>query len=237
MRNSTLVAAGLVVAAMMTLSRADDAKSERPAEEEVRLECKRQECQSANAINFAGEFNLPFPSLVGLGARIENARQTGDPVELASAAQYLATVEKVAEKRAALTSESLMEEAIELARLRRVAEGLKAVAILVGDDRSAELQKLAELATREAEDTQAALEAGEDLRHLSGRLCVNNRSNQYVTILADGNPVGSVPPYGHRIFYVDHARHCIMGRGCMGGFWRRDLAGFHGKFLQLTLHP
>src|SRR4051794_77505 len=58
------------------------------------IESKGEAKPSAVTVDFAKSLGLDFPVLTGLGARIEQARDQGDPVGLAAAARELAVAEE-----------------------------------------------------------------------------------------------------------------------------------------------
>src|SRR5262245_55850865 len=81
----------------------------------------------ASSINFRKAYGLPLASLGTLGARIDAARRAPDPVALAHAAGELKVAEKVSGKKASLTSNALLAEAAELAKLRKEVAELRSV--------------------------------------------------------------------------------------------------------------
>src|SRR4051794_3944510 len=91
---------------LSSLSPADGPKGAVGAKDDKQDVRSRAEMRtSAAAANFGKQLNLPFPSLHTLGSRIDAARRAHDPVALAHAASELAVAEKVAGKKADLTSD------------------------------------------------------------------------------------------------------------------------------------
>jgi hypothetical protein len=184
---------------------------------------KSTEQNSATTIDFSREYGLPFESLIGLGARIEQARCSADPVGLASAANELAVAEQVSGKKASLTADALRKEAVELAKLRGDSQELKAVAMLaplVGG----ELQKLAKAAaTREADELAAAKE-GAQSKGIFEVLDVHNHSEVWAFIYVNGRYFGRVAPYGHGHYHVHlHGEVVLDARGALGHSWHEHV--------------
>src|SRR5262249_12442816 len=104
-----------------------------PAEEPTKpkdmavVDSKVEKKPLAASVDFRKELNLPYPSLGTLGSRIDSARKAPDPVSLAHSANELAVAEKVSGKKASLTSNQVLKEAQELAKLRRQEAELKAL--------------------------------------------------------------------------------------------------------------
>src|SRR5208282_4381596 len=114
---------------LLGIIRADEPQKTDPdSKDEPVINSKAVRRVSASSINYRKELNLPFPSLSTLGSRIDAARRAPDPVVLANAASELGVAEKVSGKHAALTSNALIKEAAEVARLRRKVAELQAVA-------------------------------------------------------------------------------------------------------------
>ena len=89
---------------------------------------------SAATVDFQAELGLSFPSLLSIGARIERYRTSSpDPFGLANAARELAAAEKFTGRNASITAEQLMQEAVQMAKVRNDATELKATASLVSD--------------------------------------------------------------------------------------------------------
>src|SRR5262245_33132216 len=103
------------------------AKNGQAADDKQVVDSKANHRPPGSGVNFRKELNLPFETLSTLRSRIGAARRASDPVALAHAANELAVAEQVSGKKASLTSNTLIKEAAELARLRRQAAELQAV--------------------------------------------------------------------------------------------------------------
>lgn len=170
---------------------------------------------AASSISFRSELGLPLPSLSTLGSRIDAARRAGDPVALAHAASELKIAEKVSGKTARLTSQQLLSEAAELAKLRRQEAELASV-LAVSDhvameaDQVVELKKLIELNKAEA----SKLPAGEEPKPGEVRkLIVNNYTTQHIDIQINGYLRGQVQPGTSRTFVIDQMWNPIVVKG------------------------
>src|SRR5713101_2387744 len=106
----------------------DDAKTDdAAAQDKQAVDSKATRKTAAASVNFRKELNLPFQSLSTLGSRIDTARRASDPVALAHTASELSVAEKVSGKQAKVTSAAVLNEAAELAKLRKQASELQAV--------------------------------------------------------------------------------------------------------------
>ena len=169
----------------------------------------------ANTIDFSGDLGLAFDSLTGLGLRIEQARNAGDPIGLANAANELAVAEQVARKKTRLTADDLMKEAMETARVRDQSTELKAMSLIVKDDAKAkELADLSEkAATRETAEAKAFKE-GEKPRGATN-LKVFNYIEVAVSVQVNGQALGIVKPFEERTFTINKKTAAVklFGRG------------------------
>lgn len=86
---------------------------------------------SANSIDFRKSLNLPFAGLTTLGARMEVARQSCDPVTLATCGLELKAAEAASGKTAALGSKQVLDEAYNYAFQRSIPAELKAMKVLM----------------------------------------------------------------------------------------------------------
>lgn len=196
---------------------------------------KPVEYQPANCVNFGKELGLPFQSLTTLGARIEQARQTPDPLCLALCAKELQVAENCCGKSAPITSRELTEHAVELAKMRQVPAELKAIAQLVDSKQTRqELQKLTQAAQKRQEEQIADAKKGAQPRSIYGQLIVNSNCNTYIDIHYNGRHLGQVPPYGYRRFYVDDHAHLdyfnLTGYGEDGRRWNTHRHGDYRIF-------
>src|SRR5262245_65968273 len=90
--------APVAIVVLGSLGAGDEPK---PEDKQV-VDSKAEKRQPATAIDSRKELNLPFSSLTTLGARIEAARRSPDPIALGNAAHELAVAEKVSGKKASL---------------------------------------------------------------------------------------------------------------------------------------
>lgn len=179
----------------------------------------KQTCCRASTINFAKELGVPLDYLESIGQRIHQARRTPDPVELALAAQALGVAEKVANKKASLTADDCMKEAVELAKMRGNSAELAAVSLLASDETTKkDLGKELALATKRESEEKAALKSGESTRQILGTLTVINHTGECLDIYVSGNYVGRVHTGQVRTFYVhDHNYHSHLDAYCVEG--------------------
>ncbi|REJ84932.1 MAG: hypothetical protein DWQ34_05120 [Planctomycetota bacterium] len=191
--------------------------------EEITEETKPEKRARATSVDFTAELGLNFASLTGLGARIEQAYQAADPVGLASAARDLAVAESVSGKEASITSAELTERAVALAKMRFDEAELKAVAMLVDDEETAdELKQVADDAAAFAEELAKAAENDEDARGILGSLTVYNYSFANVDVYYNGRYLGWVGARAKFTFSVhSHANHFnLYAEDAYGNFWR-----------------
>jgi hypothetical protein len=218
--------------ALVSLGMADEPKkSDKEVKgKEVKKDSKGTPYKSAAAIDFAQELGLPFNTLTALGARIEQARQDGDPVGLAAAAAELSAAEKVSGKKAGLTAADLEKEAVTMARERGRSKELQAVALLL-PDASADLKDAAEKAAKREQQEAAAARSGEKKRGVQGELTVYNDSSQSANVFYNGQHLGWVEPGRRRQFTIgdysgDSSFH-VRATGDHGTQWDWD---DHGDF-------
>ncbi len=119
------------------------------------IEAKAESGQQARFVDFSTELGLPIAALGTLGEQIDDARLAADPVKLALAAKLLEAAEAAAGKQASLTAETVLTEAVDLAKERGNPAELTTIAKLSGGPAAADLEAVAEAATA------ATLEAGE----------------------------------------------------------------------------
>jgi len=192
-----------------------------PGQKEIQLkstlakDAKKCACVACT-INFGKELGVPLEYLSGLGHRIHDARLSPDPVELAMAAQSLAVAEKVAGKKASLTSDQVLKEAVTLGRLRGISVELAALTSIVTDESTREeLGKEMTAAKMREEEAAAALESGERTRALLGTLTVANHSGECLRIMVSGRYCGTV--HGGQTMYMhvhDHNHHTELEAIC-----------------------
>jgi hypothetical protein len=164
--------------------------------------------QPATAVNFSKELGLGFPSLKTLGARIETARRTHDPVSLGSCAQELAVAEKVSGKKASITSAALVKEAAQLAQMRRQEKELQAT-LHVSQQLAADADLISNLnqqITLAREQVQAEKESIQKNEEPTGprRLVINNYTTQYMDVWVNGFLKMTVAPGGSKWCTIEH---------------------------------
>jgi hypothetical protein len=163
-----------------------------------------------SAVNFRKELNLPFESLGTLRSRISAARRASDPVALAHAAGELSVAEQVSGKKASLTSNALIKEAAELARLRKQAAELQAVQRVT--EKIANEQDLIALLRNEIAQSKQisqldseAFRRNEEPSWTPRKVLVNNFTPQSLVIYVNGFiKMPEVPPGGAQIFVIEH---------------------------------
>jgi hypothetical protein len=161
----------------------------------------------ASSVAFAKSLNLPFESVRTLGARIDAARRASDPVALANAANELAVDEKVSGKTASLTSKQLIEEAAEIASLRRQNAELRAVlhvANQVGMEQTkmAALKDQYNLAEIDAKAYQQALATMNQPPPATHQVVINNHTQLYLDLFVNGWYAGQILPGSSQTFTV-----------------------------------
>lgn len=187
----------------------------------TKLESKSEKGICAVAVDFAKDLELSFPSLTTLGARIEQARQQGDPVGLALAGRELATAEKVSGKQTAIKGDDLLKEAVHLAKRRFDPAELKAVAMLTAS-MGADLKSLVAKAERAQADAKKARESGEKTRGIMGRLHADSRVNATIDVFVDGRYVGTMGPMGDLYVWIGQTASettYLSARSRDGRFW------------------
>ncbi|MBI3462947.1 MAG: hypothetical protein HY000_07780 [Planctomycetes bacterium] len=150
-------------------------------------------CFGACAINYRKELGVPLEYLDTLGARIHQARKTPDPVELALAAESLAVAEKVAGKKAAITADDVLKDALRIAKMRNVSAELAAISQIVDEGSlKKELSEMAAAAQEQEQEAKSAAARQDATRELFGTLRVVNLTHECLRIYVDGQCVGVV---------------------------------------------
>lgn len=170
---------------------AQDAKSDGSKVVHSNVADAKKCCGSACTVNFAKELGLSLEYLDGIGHRISVARKSPDPVELALAAQALSVAEKVSGKKASITSEQVLTEAVDLVKLRGISSELSAVALLVPESK-ADFEKQITIAKKREAEAKQKTAAGEGDKDLHGRLTVINHSGECLKIFVSGRYKGTV---------------------------------------------
>jgi hypothetical protein len=188
----------------------DDPKKDDPASNDQQsVDSKATHKTAASSVNFRKSFNLPYPTLNTLGARIDAARRAPDPVALAHTAGELAVAEHVSGKQAAVTSSAVIKEAAELAKLRRQATELQAVS-RVAAQVAGEQDLIADL-RKEIADSQAIAKAdvqafrqNQEPTWTPRKVLVNNYTTQLLTVYVNGNYKGEIGPGLSQTIVVEH---------------------------------
>jgi hypothetical protein len=164
---------------------------------------------AAAAVNFRQQLGLPFPSLGTLGTRIDAARRAHDPVSLANASSELAVAEKVAGKKASITSTQLFNESVELARMRRKEKELQALVrisnqVEVQEDNIALLQNSLKLAKEDVQQKILLAAQNTEPTWTPRTVVVNNYTTQYLDFYVNGNYKVQVAPGMQQTFLIEH---------------------------------
>lgn len=210
------------------------------ADDNKNLESKSTEHTRAAAVDFRKELGIASPSLVDLGARIDAARESGDPIGLASIAHELGALEKATGKTADIKSDALAAEAIKLAQQRNKSDELKAVAAILPEQASAAgLDKAADAAAKTEDAAAAGKKNGGKSRGIGGGLHVDSRTNEPINIYVNGDYVGQVPPGGDGFMNINlpYGTTVLHAEGAWDGrYWDRDVPEVTGDFTW-TLYP
>src|SRR5262249_22866189 len=200
----------LACLALVPLVPAEQGKKEDPAPEDKQVVSSKATPRiAATSVNFRKELNLPFDSLRTLGSRIEAARRKPDPVALAHAASELAVAEKVAGKKASFTSKQVLQEAAELASLRKQDAELRAVLqvsnqVELEADRVANLKKEIALAQAQAKADKEAFARNKEPTSAPRQVVVNNYTTQYLDVYVNGNLKTQVQPGATQVVTIEH---------------------------------
>jgi hypothetical protein len=175
-------------------------------------------CRACN-INFYKEFGVPLEYLGSIGQDIHDARLKPDPVSLALCARSLQVAEEVSGKKASVTSDEVMKDAIHLGKLRGVSSELSALVAIASDAATKkELAKEAEAAKVREEEAKQDLADGVQTKELIGTLVVCNHSSECVRIYVSGHYAGVVHEGQCRHFHVhDHNYHTELTAYCVEG--------------------
>jgi hypothetical protein len=198
----------LVAAACLSLTGGAGTADPKPDDKQS-VDSKAEKRSPATAIDFKKELQLPFPTLGTLGARVEAARKAPDPVALAHTAGELAVAEKVSGKTASLTSQTLIQESAELAKLRRQVAEMKAV--LNVSNQIANQEQLAmnlnaeiDRANQWTKEEKEAIQMGKAPTAAPRRVLVNNYTTQYADIYVNGYYKMQVGPGQSSYCVIEH---------------------------------
>jgi hypothetical protein len=179
-----------------------------PHDDQQTINATANKVSPAASVDFNKELALPYSSLKTLGARIDAARRSHDPVSLAHAANELSVSEKVSGKKAALGSATLLKEAANLAKLRHEAAELRAVQQVAqqtaaDNELIAEMQKNLADFDSQAKDETAALRANTPPPDSSRTVIVHNNTTQNFDIWVNGFMKMTVGPGQSKWFVVE----------------------------------
>src|SRR5262249_10699704 len=153
-----------------------------------------------------------------LGSRIDAARRAADPVALANAASELSVAEKVSGKTASLTSPQVLQEAAELASLRRQVAELQAVLqvsnqVELEANKGGNLKGQINLAQAQVQADRDAFARNEEPKATPRKLVVKNHTAQYITVYANGFYQGQVQPGLSQVFTIEHRWNPLVVTG------------------------
>jgi hypothetical protein len=196
----------VLLATLAPLFGADEAKQQENDKQVVDTNATKK--APAKSVDFRKELGVPFNSLHTLGARIDVARQTHDPVSLGHAANELAVAEKVGGKKATLTSTTVMQEANELAKLRRQVPELEAMVhlnqqIASQEELIADLKRQIDLSKKIAKDESDSVQRNEEPTG-PRKLLVNNYTPQYVDVWVNGTLKLQLQPGQSKWCVIEH---------------------------------
>jgi len=207
----------------------------RSAQDGKKFEDTGNKTELAGGIDFNKALGLPFESLHSLGGRIDQARRAADPVGLASAAHELHVAEHVSKKKAPLTAEAVMKEAVVLAKMRHESAELSAVALLAHHEAGLvkELTNEAARAKKHEDEEIAKSKEGSRTKGVQGTVHFDSRTNISISCYIDGRFVGSMGPYGDLYIYAGQTpweTTYLSARGSDGRTWNRAVKGSVGDF-------
>ncbi|MCC9606105.1 hypothetical protein LOC68_19555 [Blastopirellula sp. JC732] len=209
-----LFSVALLVVTLASAVRADDKVI--TSEKAQAHQCVCRACY----VNFTKEFGVPLEFLGSLGHSIHDARLAPDPAGLAICSRSLAVAEQVSGKKASVTSDEVMSDAIRLAKLRGVSTELEAVKLMVSDDavkkELTEAIEDAKVREEEAKQDAEAIAKGEQTKQLFGRLTVYNQCGECVRVYAGGRYLGVVHEGQAACFHVhNHDYHTELEAYCV----------------------
>jgi uncharacterized protein (TIGR03000 family) len=202
-----------------------------PADQEVVKSVAVPQAAAAS-VNFRKELNLPFPSLTTLGGRIDAARRAPDPVVLANAASELKVAEQVSGKTASLTSKQVLQEAAELATLRRQDAELQAVLhvsdqVMFEEDRVANLRKQIALAQAQTKADQQAFQQNQQPTAAPRQVVVNNYTTQYIDVYVNGFYKTQVLPGTTQVLTIEHRWNPTV----LKGYGNEDMSTWGPRYI------
>jgi hypothetical protein len=178
--------------AVFPRAQADDKKDQG----QKQADAKGAKAPHAATVDFSGSLGLSLEGLKSLGERIDKARADADPVSLALAAKELSVAEQVSGKKASITADTLLKEAVDLAKMRSEFAELKAVALLADDASKKDLTTLAEKVGADIEKRKASEgKPGEKTKGIKQYVTVVNHTAWYIDVYVNGRFRGTVDPY------------------------------------------
>jgi hypothetical protein len=182
--------------------------ADEPQDKQV-VDSKATKRASATAVNFKKELGLPYPTLGTLGSRIEAARRAPDPVALAHAASELSVAEKVSGKKASLTSAAVLNEAAELAKLRRQVAELKAVLhvsnqVALEQQQVTSLKQQIQIADKLDKQEKEEIQKNQNPTGAPRKVLVNNYTTQYFDVYVNGFMKMQVGPGQSKWCVIEH---------------------------------
>jgi hypothetical protein len=218
---------------------AAQAPGEKAGGKETKTQTKSAMQEAAATIDFNKTLGLAFDSLTTLGTRIDQARRAPDPVGLASAARELAVAEQISSKKAALASDTIMKEAVELAKLRFLPTELNAVALMVQDKTVAKELATEAARAKKAQDDVVAGKGVERPKGIRGTVHFDSRTNIDIAVYVNGQYRGTMGPYGDIFTFVGDPHHAsthLYARAVDGRYWHHHVHGNINDY-QWILNP
>jgi hypothetical protein len=222
---------GILLAACFTL--ADTPTKKDPASDDKEVFKSTATLKTAaTSVNFRKQLGLPFTSLGTLGSRVDSARRSHDPVALANAANELSVAEKVAGRKASLTSSALVKEAAQLAKLRRQEKELQAVLSVSEQlqfeaDDIASLKDSIALAKQAVAEDKATVNSNLEPTWSPRTLVVNNYTTQYLDIYVNGNYKVEVAPGMQQTCTIEHRWNPTV----LTGYGDEDTTTYGPKYI------
>jgi hypothetical protein len=184
-------------------------KDDATPEDKQVVDSKASQRPAASTVNFRKELNLPLDSLGTLGSRIETATRKPDPVALAHLANELNVAEKVSGKTASVTSKAVLQEAAELAKVRKQEAEMKALLQVTNqmmfqeNDLALQRKDLA-LAQEQIKADKAAFDSKQEPTSAPRKVIVNNYTTQILDVYVNGYLKTTVQPGSTQVITVEH---------------------------------
>jgi hypothetical protein len=204
-RRAALALSLLSLLLLTTLLPAQPGKDQPLPEDPQKVDTKATRVTPAASIPFRTQFGLPYPSLNTLGTRIDAARRASDPIALGHAASELSLAENVSGKKASLTSQMLLKEAAEAARLRKREAELRGLLRL--SNQIAGEQSTIDMLKQQIAEAQALAQAHRQFQEPNWtprKLTVNNYTTQFIDVNVNGTLRLQIPPGETRSCMIEH---------------------------------